>query len=204
MLTTTLAEIKACSPSKDRWRRLCKGLGITSANKKPLPIERILELTNFADAPWVLRAVKGHDGAIGLFACYCARYALGIFERKYPDDKRPRQAIEAAERFVRGHTAHEELAVAWGTVEASRDAAETASLVASDAAWAAWAAGRAAFDAAAAGAAKAAEKATRAVAWAADRPEWITAYVVVSKDFEHEFRLLCRLEGEYAAFRKIE
>ena len=34
MLTTTLAEIKACSPCKDRWKHLLKGLGITSANKR--------------------------------------------------------------------------------------------------------------------------------------------------------------------------
>jgi len=91
---------------------LLKGLGVTRASKKPLPLERILEINGLDDALWALRAVEGHDGAIRLFACYCAKYAIDIYERASPDEKRPRQAIETAERFARGQATSEELAAA--------------------------------------------------------------------------------------------
>ena len=84
-----------------------------------------------------------------LFAADCAEHVLPIFEKQYPDDKRPRKAIEAARAYARG-----DIDAAAG--DAARDAA-------GDAAWAA--AGDAAWDAAG--------DAARAAAWAAAR-EWQT------------------------------
>jgi hypothetical protein len=169
MITVTLSDIRRHSPCKDRWKHLLGGLGVTRSNKKPLPLERILELNGLWDALWALRAVARYDGAIRLFACYCAKYSLDIFEREYPDDKRPREAIEVAERFARGLATQEELAAAedaaWGALAAAWAAAEAAGA----AGYAAWAAAEAA-------------------AW---------------DDFEREFIRVCRLEGEYAAFREI-
>jgi len=76
-----------------------------------------------------------------LFACDCAERVLPLFERKRPDDRRPRQAIEVARRFANGEATRDELLAAW------------------DAAWAAaWAAARAAARAAAWDAAWAAER----------------------------------------------
>ena len=178
MITVTLSDIRRHSPCKDRWKHLLGGLGVTRSNKKPLPLERILELNGLQDALWALRTVKGHDGAIRLFACYCAKYTLDIFEREYPDDKRPREAIEVAERFARGLATQEELAAAEA---AAWDAAVAAARDARDAAWNA--SGDAAWDAAVAAARDA-----RAAAW---------------DDFKREFIRLCRLEGEYAAFREM-
>ena len=72
-----------------------------------------------------------------LFAADCAERALPIFETAYPNDTRPREAIEAARQFVRDEI-----------TAASRDAAFAAARVAGDAAWdAAWAAGAAAWGA---------------------------------------------------------
>ena len=90
------------------------------------------------------------------FACDCAERVLPIFEVKWPDDKRPRQAIEVARRYARDEATEEELAAAW---DAAWDAARAAAGAAAwDAAWAAaWdAAWAAAWDAARA-AARAAE-----------------------------------------------
>ena len=90
-----------------------------------------------------------NDKTARLFACYCARDTLPIFEKKYPNDNRPRVAIETAERYANGEATIEELnaarAAAW-------DAARAA---ASDAAWAA--------------AKAAASAAVSAAAWAAAR-----------------------------------
>jgi len=90
-----------------------------------------------------------------LFACDCAERVLPLFEARFPDDKRPRNAIETARRFVNRVTARDRLAAAWDAAQAAAWAAWAAARAA---AWAAWtaraAAGEAAWDA-------------RAAAWAA-------------------------------------
>lgn len=84
-----------------------------------------------------------------LFAADCAERVLPIWERRLPDDGRPRRAIEVARAFARGEATPEERAAAW-------DAAGAA----------AWAAGAAAGDAAGAAAGDA--------VWDAEQ-EWQTA-----------------------------
>jgi len=97
---------------------------------------------------------------------YAAEQVIDIYEKKYPNDKRPRNAIEAAKKCIglKGAAARD----AAGAAEVAAWAAEVAAWAAwaagdaaGDAAWAAWAAGDAAGDAAgaagdAAGAARAA------------------------------------------------
>ena len=72
----------------------------------------------------------------------CAQPALGVFEKKYPGDKRPRQAIEAAKGWLTQPSA------ALAAYDAASDAAEAAATVANVAASAAEAASDAASDAA--------------------------------------------------------
>jgi len=78
------------------------------------------------------------------FALLCAKEVLPIFEKEFPDDERPRKAIEAAQKVLENDT------------EENRQAA----------AWAAWAAGAAAWEARAS-AGTAARAAEWAAAWAA-------------------------------------
>ena len=102
-----------------------------------------------------------------LFACDCAEHVLSLYEAKYPDDRRPRKAIETARRYAEGKAAVEELTDVWAAAwAAAEDAAEDA---AEAAAWAAAraAARAAAWDAAWDAAGAAAEDAARAAAWAA-------------------------------------
>lgn len=69
------------------------------------------------------------------FACRCAESVLHIYEAQYPDDKRPRTAIETKRRWMRGEATDEELDAAWAAARAAASAA----------AWAAaWDAARAA------------------------------------------------------------
>ena len=93
----------------------------------------------------LLRKMHWSDRIARLFACDCAERTLPIFEKDYPDDKRPRHAVEVARLYADGKASESELA-------AARDAATDA---ATDAAWDA--ARAAAWDAA------------RAAAWAAAR-----------------------------------
>jgi len=110
-----------------------------------------------------------------LFACDCAEHVLSLYEAKYPDDRRPRKAIETARRYAEGKAAVEELTDVWDAAwtdvwDAAWAAAEDA---AGAAAWAAaWAAAEDAawtdvWDAAWAAAEDAAGAAARAAAWAA-------------------------------------
>ena len=98
-----------------------------------------------------------------LFACDCAESVLAIYEKDYPNDNRPRKAIETARLFADGKASEKELAAAGAAARAAvGDAARAA---ARDAA------GAAARDAAGA----AARAAARDAAWAAARDAaWAT------------------------------
>jgi hypothetical protein len=133
-------------------------------------------------------------GIAATFAADCAERVLGLFEAKFPDDDRPRKAIEAARACIadptpenraaaRAAEAAEAAWVAW----AAWDAANAAG--AAGAAWVAWAAWDAANAAGAAGAAGAAwaawdaawaARAARATAWAtgAAEREWQGAHLI--------------------------
>ena len=69
-------------------------------------------------------------------AVYAAELVIGRFEKQYPDDKRPRQAIEAAKAWLKDPS-EKTIDAAWAASDAAWAAARAA---ASAAAWAAWAA----------------------------------------------------------------
>ena len=96
-----------------------------------------------------LIAAVNIDRELRHFAADCAEHVLWLYERDYPDDLRPRNAIQAGRDFADGRIG----AAAWDAARAAAWAA--AGAAAWDAAWAA--AGAAAWDAARA-AAGAAEK----------------------------------------------
>jgi len=163
-MQTTLNKIKLHSPCKDGWEKLLNHLNKTQSDDEPLELRTILESNGLDDTIWALRAVEGKDNEIRLFAADCAELVLPIYEKRYPDDSRPRMAIQAARDYANGLITLEEVAAAgaaaWAAVgdaawAAARDAAwaaarDAAWAAAWDAAWAAasaaWAAGAAARD----------------------------------------------------------
>lgn len=109
-----------------------------------------------------------------LFAADCAEHVLHLFEQEYPNDTRPREAIETARRYANGE-------VSAGEASAAKSAAKSA---AQSAAWSA------AKSAACAAAKSAAWSAARYAAWYA---AWSAA-----EDAEREWqsaRLLDYIEG---------
>jgi hypothetical protein len=121
-------------------------------------------------------------------AIYAAEIVLSIYEKEYPDDKRPRNAIEAAKAYLRKPSAAAGDA-AWAAAGDAAGAAGAAARAAGDAAWAAaraaWAAARAAGDAA--GAAGAAAGAAGAASSAA-------AGDAVLKKIEKKIKELARIK----------
>jgi chemotaxis protein histidine kinase CheA len=135
----------------------------------------------------VLRPEIISENDLHELACKFAESVLHIFEKEYPEDKRPRLAIEAKRKWLKKEITDSELdaarvavwnaardaasaaraaawAAAWETANAARAAARVAANAARDAAWEA---ANAARDAASA--ARDAASAARAAAWNAAR-----------------------------------
>jgi hypothetical protein len=77
---------------------------------------------------------EGHKDEV-LWAAVCAEHVLPLFEAKYPDDVRPRKAIEAGRAWVRGGMAVSGArAAAFAAHAAARDAGDAAARAAARAA----------------------------------------------------------------------
>ena len=159
-MKTTLNEIRKHSPCHNGWTKLLRNLGKTKADDEPLAITTILDSNGIDDALWCLRAVRGHQREMRLFAVDCARSVQHLMT-----DARSVTAIDVAERHADGFATDQELTAARDAAwDAARDAARDAAW---DAAWdaAGAAAKAAASDAAWAAAWSAARVASRAAAW---------------------------------------
>lgn len=144
-MKTTLNAIRNHNPCEDSWKKLLLSLNKTEADDDAFPLRHILDTLGVEDAIWALRSIEGVDRDIRLFACDCAERVLPIYEAQYPQDTRPRNAIEVSRRYANGEATEQEFDAAWSAAYA--------------AAGAAWAAARAA--------ARAAEGAAARAAWAA-------------------------------------
>ncbi len=119
------------------------------------------------------------ESNLRLFACDVAEDVLHLFEERYPNDSRPRTAIDVGRRFVSGEATKDELDAARAAVRAAAGAA------AGDAAWAA---------------AEAALAAALAVAWdvagdAAWDAAWAVAWDVAGARYSNW--LVVRIESGY-------
>jgi hypothetical protein len=125
-----------------------------------LVLENKLEWANWT----IVRVMKRKQNIE--YAIYAAEQVIDNFEQKHPDDKRPREAIEAAKLVLKNNTEKNRATARAAASATARAAASAAAWAAGDAAWAA---ARATAWAAASAAAWAAGDAARA-AWAAGDP----------------------------------
>ena len=89
---------------------MLKSLDKTQTDDDPLSLAYILESNGIKDAVWVLRCFDYKE--YGLFLADIAESVLDIFENKYPDNNKPRLAIEAVRLFVKGDINKKELRTA--------------------------------------------------------------------------------------------
>ena len=130
--------------------------------KKRLAPKTVLKMENVSagDKIWLLcRNEFMTEKNQRLFACDCAEHTLQYFEEEYPNDKRPRNAIEVSRRYANGNATDKELSAA------ARAAYSAASKAAYSAAYSAD------YSAASSAAYWATYKASRAASWAASRAE---------------------------------
>ena len=135
-----LKEIDACSEGVD-WFHNQKETDGTKVIKKLIKEDRI----DWAN--WTICRMFSKKQKIQ-YAVYAAEQVIDIFEKKYPDDKRPRKAIEAAKKCIENDT-EENRSAAWSAASAWRSAARSAAS-AESAAWSAESAESAAWSAASA------------------------------------------------------
>jgi hypothetical protein len=170
-ITTEL--VKTFNPCNDRFNNYQ-----TNYPNSDLHITEFLKLENitYNDKIWVWKKVATINEA-ALFGLKCADSVLHIFENKYPEDKRPRLALDSVRTYLDNPTEENKKAcrtaayAAAAAADAAADAyAYAAAAAAADAAadaYAAYAAAAAAADAAADAYAAAADAAADAYAAAA-------------------------------------
>ena len=145
-LTTTLNKIRACSPCASGWRTLVKHLGEDFDPNAEINLLTVLESNGVADMLWTLRAAIGQDSkrVASQLAIEFAATTLPIFEKRSPNDERPRKAIQAARDYLDGKISLEELRSCRSHAADAADAAAyaAAAYAAADAAYATYVAAR--------------------------------------------------------------
>jgi hypothetical protein len=175
-------------------------------------INTAMKLSRFDWSNWVIVRLMNKKQKVQ-YAVFAAELVLKVFENKYPDDKRPREAVEAAKNYIKrpskktkkdaaaANAAYAAYAAANAAnaayaAYAAANAANAAYAAAANAAYAAYAAANAAYAAAAANAAANAANAAYA-AYAAANAAYAAAYAAAAANAANA------ANAAYAAAAKI-
>ena len=111
---------------------MLRSLGKTQADDEPLSIATVVESNGLDDALWCLRAVRGHDKELRLYAVWCARQVQHLMT-----DKRSLEALDVAEAYAHGNATVAELGAARDEARAAAraEARAAASAAAGHEAW---------------------------------------------------------------------
>ena len=158
-MKTTFNELHEWGVCTSVYRRLAKGLGCVKTYNRTATIKlsQILDICGINDFFSVIeKAFLDEDfhNELRLLSCDYAERALPFFEYEFPNDHRPRKAIDAARHYSRNEIGIEALEDAASPARSSLGALNaSASDAAWAAAWAAWAVASSDYNAAASNAA---------------------------------------------------
>jgi len=89
-------------------------------------VKKLMKENQLSWANWLICRVFNYKQRVQ-YAVYAAEQVIHIFEKKYPDDKRPRNAIEAAKECIKNPNAkNKKAADAAAYADAAADAAAAA------------------------------------------------------------------------------
>ena len=138
MLHTTRKLLREANACKGRYEVFREATKDAYKDNDPIPLYVALDSNGGDDALWAMRAVlpgeeAERDKLARLFACDCAERVLPIYETSYPNNPRPRHAIETARSLAKGEATVVQLAAArdaaWAAAwDAAIDAAIDAAL----------------------------------------------------------------------------
>jgi hypothetical protein len=162
-------------------------------------IKSLIKEVQFNWANWIITKLMTKTQNVQ-YACYSAKQSLHLFEKLYPNDKRPRQAIVAVYKWAKNPT-EENRSAAMSAEAAARSAAWSAAMSAESAAWSA----AMSAEAAARSAAESAEAAARSAAWSAESAAWSAARSAESAAWSaaRSAAWSAARSAESAAWRKI-
>jgi hypothetical protein len=125
MITTTFKRLREAEACTARYHHLAKKIGgVTEYGvDTPITIARVLEYNGLSDALWALAKACDTSDTLERFVVICADHVLPIFEQIYPNDNRPRLAIQKVKDFLNGKIDEKELRAA---ADAAADAADAA------------------------------------------------------------------------------
>jgi hypothetical protein len=110
--------------------------------KRSMSVSKLFSLLKQIDridwANWLVVRLMTHDQQI-MYAIYAAEQVIGLYEDRYSEDTRPRDAIQAAKTYLEDKTEANKNKVADAAADAAYAAAHAAD-AAADAAYAAYAA----------------------------------------------------------------
>ena len=183
---TTLNKIlehEPCNQSGDiedgGWALLLHNLGKTKPDNRRLSFRRIIKSNGIKDAIWALRTLNYIDYC--MFNHDVAMLVIDNYEREFPNDDRPRKAIEAVKLLKKGKINKKQLETARSAAESAASSACSARSAAESAAWSACSAR------------SAAESATESAIWSvfssryAESVAWTAAWSQIEKIFIKHF-----------------
>ena len=185
-----LNSIDACKEGVERWEEKGSNPDLIAT------LKQLMQEDKRDWANWLMARCMVKKQRIA-YAAFAAQQVLHIFEKEYPEDKRPRQAIESAIKVMKNNTAKNRSAAGFAAesaAESARSAAEYAESAESAAGYAAEYAGYAEY--AARYAAWSAEYAARSAEYAARSAEYAAGsarYAMMKKILRHGIKIL---EGE--------
>lgn len=134
MITTTLQQIRECSPCREGWRSLLRGLNKKHADTDELTLGRIADVSGILNALWAIQAVHAQDHAKRELAFL----AYSMVKRSC---SAPMQDLVSAAMVEWGNNPHQDLSeyynTATSTVGTTRADWVAAVSLHPDAAWAA-------------------------------------------------------------------
>ena len=129
MIGLTYKEMMALKPCPEQAKAVTKLLGgaKTWNGKKISAREAVKAGVSYSDLVWAAstqaRNDKDVERRLRLWLADCAAHVLHIYEKDYPKDRRPRDAIVAGRAYARGETTDAASAAAWDAASDARDAA---------------------------------------------------------------------------------
>ena len=117
-----LKSINACELALD-WAK--ENQSEFKSNELNYVLKRLVKLNKFNYANWLVIQQFTKEQCIK-YAIFAAKKVLHIYEEKYPKDKRPRLAIEAAERYLKDPSKENAIAADAAARAAARAAAYAA------------------------------------------------------------------------------
>ena len=91
-----LQDIEACQDACEQFRKELNGGRSLSVSRV---FTRLKQIDRLDWANWLIVRLMTHEQQIR-YAIYAAEQVIELYEEKYPDDKRPMQAIEAAKKCL--------------------------------------------------------------------------------------------------------